>query len=146
MTERKYTAPAVSLGVHLDGDTAIELGKEWISIGRGGDRTGVTLFLDATAAARLAAVLNEYRARYLRGPVAPLPDEADNMCPNCLTPWKCNGPHDYATTRAGIRAAKAWTEAALHRANAAAESGPPEPTLAEMRRADLADEIEFGII
>jgi hypothetical protein len=20
-------------------------------------------------------------------------DEADNMCPNCVTPWKCNGPH-----------------------------------------------------
>jgi hypothetical protein len=20
-------------------------------------------------------------------------DEADNMCPNCLTPWRCNGPH-----------------------------------------------------
>ena len=20
-------------------------------------------------------------------------DEADNMCPNCITPWKCNGPH-----------------------------------------------------
>lgn len=20
-------------------------------------------------------------------------DIADNMCPNCVTPWKCNGPH-----------------------------------------------------
>ena len=20
-------------------------------------------------------------------------DEADEMCPNCVTPWKCNGPH-----------------------------------------------------
>lgn len=20
-------------------------------------------------------------------------DPADDMCPNCLTPWKCNGPH-----------------------------------------------------
>jgi hypothetical protein len=20
-------------------------------------------------------------------------DEADGMCPNCCTPWKCNGPH-----------------------------------------------------
>lgn len=20
-------------------------------------------------------------------------DEADDMCPNCVTPWKCNGPH-----------------------------------------------------
>ena len=26
-------------------------------------------------------------------------DEADDMCPNCVTPWKCNGPHEptYAT-------------------------------------------------
>ena len=21
-------------------------------------------------------------------------DEADSMCPNCVTPWKCNGPHE----------------------------------------------------
>jgi hypothetical protein len=21
-------------------------------------------------------------------------DEADDMCPNCVTPWKCNGPHE----------------------------------------------------
>ena len=27
-------------------------------------------------------------------------DEADNMCPNCITPWKCNGPHLYKQTRA----------------------------------------------
>ena len=20
-------------------------------------------------------------------------DDADGMCPNCQTPWKCNGPH-----------------------------------------------------
>ena len=20
-------------------------------------------------------------------------DQADYMCPNCVTPWKCNGPH-----------------------------------------------------
>lgn len=20
-------------------------------------------------------------------------DELDDMCPNCVTPWKCNGPH-----------------------------------------------------
>ena len=20
-------------------------------------------------------------------------EEADDMCPNCVTPWKCNGPH-----------------------------------------------------
>lgn len=21
-------------------------------------------------------------------------DDADLMCPNCVTPWKCNGPHE----------------------------------------------------
>lgn len=21
------------------------------------------------------------------------PDDLDAMCPNCCTPWKCNGPH-----------------------------------------------------
>ena len=21
-------------------------------------------------------------------------DESADMCPNCVTPWKCNGPHD----------------------------------------------------
>lgn len=21
------------------------------------------------------------------------PQLPDNMCPNCVTPWKCNGPH-----------------------------------------------------
>ena len=27
-------------------------------------------------------------------PAEPQPfDEVDNMCPNCVTPWKCNGPH-----------------------------------------------------
>jgi hypothetical protein len=26
-------------------------------------------------------------------PVPETWDEADNMCPNCVTPWKCNGPH-----------------------------------------------------
>ena len=42
---------------------------------------------------------NRALARVLRliegvEPVAPEPwDEADGMCPNCLTPWKCNGPH-----------------------------------------------------
>lgn len=23
-------------------------------------------------------------------------DPADDMCPNCVTPWKCNGPHERA--------------------------------------------------
>ncbi len=23
-------------------------------------------------------------------------DPSDEMCPNCVTPWKCNGPHEYA--------------------------------------------------
>ena len=21
------------------------------------------------------------------------PEDDDDMCPNCVTPWKCNGPH-----------------------------------------------------
>lgn len=31
----------------------------------------------------------------LRIPLAPDGDPADPdyMCPNCVTPWKCNGPH-----------------------------------------------------
>ena len=31
-------------------------------------------------------------------------DEADNMCPNCVTPWKCNGPHLSEQTAAAKRA------------------------------------------
>ena len=27
-------------------------------------------------------------------------DEADDMCPNCNTPWKCNGPHLWKETAA----------------------------------------------
>jgi hypothetical protein len=27
-------------------------------------------------------------------------DEADGMCPNCVTPWKCNGPHLANQTKA----------------------------------------------
>ena len=31
-------------------------------------------------------------------------DDADNMCPNCVTPWKCNGPHLSEPTAAAKRA------------------------------------------
>jgi hypothetical protein len=39
-------------------------------------------------------------------PAGPMPDseafdEAGNMCPNCVTPWKCNGPHLPELTRYG---------------------------------------------
>ena len=38
-------------------------------------------------------------------PAEPQPfDEADNMCPNCVTPWKCNGPHLPEQTVAAKRA------------------------------------------
>jgi hypothetical protein len=30
-------------------------------------------------------------------------DDADGMCPNCITPWKCNGPHLNYLTLAGLR-------------------------------------------
>lgn len=32
-------------------------------------------------------------------------DEADDMCPNCVTPWKCNGPHLSEQTVVARRAA-----------------------------------------
>lgn len=30
--------------------------------------------------------------------IDPFGTDVDNMCPNCVTPWKCNGPHltDYS--------------------------------------------------
>ena len=31
-------------------------------------------------------------------------DEADDMCPNCQTPWKCNGPHFAEFTANALRA------------------------------------------
>ena len=38
-------------------------------------------------------------------PAEPQPfDEADNMCPNCVTPWICNGPHLSEQTAAAKRA------------------------------------------
>ena len=27
----------------------------------------------------------------------------DDMCPNCVTPWKCNGPHIYDQTPSALR-------------------------------------------
>lgn len=27
-------------------------------------------------------------------------DDSDDMCPNCVTPWKCNGPHLHEQTKA----------------------------------------------
>lgn len=36
-----------------------------------------------------------------------IPDNGDEMCPNCVTPWKCNGPHlDDQTPRARREAAR----------------------------------------
>lgn len=37
-------------------------------------------------------------------------DEADNMCPNCITPWKCNGPHLSGETVAAFRNAETRDE------------------------------------
>ena len=28
----------------------------------------------------------------------------DDMCPNCVTPWKCNGPHEHTPTGVPIPA------------------------------------------
>lgn len=33
------------------------------------------------------------RLAELEAQVNPEPAETDDMCPNCVTPWKCNGPH-----------------------------------------------------
>ena len=42
------------------------------------------------------------------------PDEWDDswdMCPNCVTPWKCNGPHLMEETEAYRRFGTGKTEA-----------------------------------
>ena len=36
-------------------------------------------------------------------------DEADKMCPNCVTPWKCNGPHLTQETVAAKRTSGSTT-------------------------------------
>ena len=40
-------------------------------------------------------------------------DEADNMCPNCVTPWKCNGPHLSEQTAAAKPAEPRWPSGEL---------------------------------
>lgn len=35
-------------------------------------------------------------------------DESDDMCPNCVTPWKCNGPHLSDRTPGAIRERAAY--------------------------------------
>lgn len=33
------------------------------------------------------------RRRYLEAFPPAVEQDVEQMCPNCLTPWKCNGPH-----------------------------------------------------
>ncbi len=37
-------------------------------------------------------------------------DETDDMCPNCQTPWKCNGPHDASETPRSLRGRRPFSE------------------------------------
>lgn len=50
-------------------------------------RRGMDQMYDDLAKGRLSAPKNAAGGR----------DLDDDMCPNCLTPWKCNGPHLYCT-------------------------------------------------
>lgn len=43
---------------------------------------------------RPTARRQRYSARtHDRYPGRPASQPEDDMCPNCVTPWKCNGPH-----------------------------------------------------
>jgi len=58
---------------------------------------------------RLGDIIRQIKAALAEtadtAPAEPQPfDEADNMCPNCVTPWKCNGPHLSEQTAAAKRA------------------------------------------
>ena len=64
-------------------------------------------------AAALAAMTNAEFEAWVRAEFDPDPltpptgwDEVDGMCPNCITPWKCNGPHLSDETVAGRRHAR----------------------------------------
>ena len=58
---------------------------------------------------RLLTFIHEVAARALLSEPTPAPvepyDETDDMCPNCQTPWKCNGPHFAEFTPRAKRAA-----------------------------------------
>lgn len=58
---------------------------------------------------RLLAFIHEVAALALLSEPTPAPvepyDETDDMCPNCQTPWKCNGPHFAEFTPRAKRAA-----------------------------------------
>jgi hypothetical protein len=58
----------------------------------------VVIFIGVFLAIGLVA-LAAIRFGWIPGPKMPweyldeTKNEADYMCPNCVTPWKCNGPH-----------------------------------------------------
>lgn len=58
------------------------------NIGQWANRKRGVRFLDRTAVLALLTPTD-----HLPPEVTKPFDEADDMCPNCVTPWKCNGPH-----------------------------------------------------
>lgn len=61
------------------------------------DRIGARNSMGMVTAAALHAMADEAEESARRNAVSGLrtrDDQADeDMCPNCVTPWKCNGPH-----------------------------------------------------
>ena len=69
----------------------------------------------------------------------------DDMCPNCVTPWKCNGPHE-STGGASVserarELVKRWRECAKSAANGPMFDGASEYAVAGTY-IDCADELE----
>lgn len=78
------------------------------------------------------------------------PRDADDLCPNCCTPWKCNGPHLNENEVVELRAEAlgAIRRAAAHarwydakRAEALAHCGDYK-RLVEMARASKSDDLD----
>ena len=69
----------------------------------------------------------------------------DDMCPNCVTPWKCNGPHE-STGGASVserarELGERWRECAKSAANGPMFDGASEYAVAGTY-IDCADELE----
>ena len=62
-------------------------------------------YRDSDAAGDVLAWLDERVLDTDYAAPAPVAGEDSPMCPNCVTPWKCNGPHTLAQDRAAQGAA-----------------------------------------
>lgn len=85
--DQRYTVQALADG-------------EWLAL-RNGERLNDEPedVIYGTRAAGKAACQQHFNA-YVRSLLAPTVDERaassePEMCPNCVTPWKCNGPHEF---------------------------------------------------